>query len=109
MNTNKFGVPYHAYVLTLDNGCVVQFDMAWEECWGDVSLWNAAWNHGQRNEDGDPYGYQNGGAEEQYVGFGNEVDGFRKIIQVYDEDEGCYISPFEFYRRTDKYVDNYSS
>ena len=27
---NKFGVPYHAYTLTLDNGCVKAFDMAWE-------------------------------------------------------------------------------
>lgn len=50
--TNKFGVPYHAYLLTLDDGRVVQFDMAWEECWGDVELWNATVNHGLKNEEG---------------------------------------------------------
>ena len=85
---NKFGVPYHGYTLTLDDGSVEMFDMAWEEYWGDVQEWNARYNHGEVNADGEPYGYQNGGRDERYVGYGNEVDGFRKIVKVHDDDRG---------------------
>ena len=75
---NKFGVPYHAYTLRLDDGSVIDFEMAWEEHWGNVSEWDAEWNYGQLNGDGEPIGYQNGGISEKYVGYGNEVDGYRK-------------------------------
>lgn len=105
---NKFGVPYHGYTLTLDNGRVEAFDMAWEECWGNVQEWNALYNHGEINEDGEPYGYQNGGLDEPYVGYGNEVDGYRKIVQVYDGDRKCYIVPYVFLRRCERFASYYS-
>lgn len=105
---NKFGVPYHAYTLTLDNGCVKAFDMAWEEYWGDVQEWNAWYNYGKLDEDGNPYGYQNDGRDERYVGYGNEVDGYRKIVKVYDDDRRHYISPFVFLRRCKRYTPYYS-
>lgn len=105
---NKFGVPYHGYTLTLDDGSVEMFDMAWEEYWGDVQEWNARYNHGEVNADGEPYGYQNGGRDERYVGYGNEVDGFRKIVKVHDDDRGCCIDPFVFLRCCERYTSYYS-
>lgn len=91
---NKFGVPYHAYRLTLDDGRKVEFDMAWEEYWGSVQEWNAEWN---------------GGSDEPYVGYGNEVDGFRKIVSVYDEKAGAWLDPFAFLRRANLYAANYAT
>jgi len=105
---NKFGVPYHAYTLRLDDGTVVDFEMAWEEHWGNVSEWCAELNCGRLNEDGKPLGYQNDGAAEAYVGYGNEVDGYRKIMLVWDDESNRYVNPFEFLRRAEKYVSCYS-
>ena len=107
-SVNKFGVPYHAYTLTLDDGRVKAFDVAWEECWGNVQIWNACYNYGVTNEDGAAYGYQNDGRDERYVGYGNDVDGNRKIVKVYDDDRRRYISPFAFLRRCERYTSYYS-
>ena len=60
------------------------------------------------DEDGKPYGYQNDGRDERYVGYGNEIDGYRKIVKVYDDDRMRYISPFVFLRRCERYTAYYS-
>ena len=70
--------------------------------------WNAWYNYGEFDEDGYPYSYQNGVRDERYVGYGNEIDGYRKIVKVYDEDWMRYISPFAFLRRCEKYTSYYS-
>lgn len=90
---NKFGVPYHSYHLTLANGDFITFDMAWEETWGNVSKWNEVFNGGEDNE---------------YVGYGNEDDGYVEIVKVVDNETNKEIDVWDFLKECEKYVDNYS-
>jgi len=94
MNTNKYGVPYHGYHLTLADGRVLEFDMAWEDTWGNVSNWNEMFDGGEDND---------------YVGYGNEVDGYVEIVKVLDDETGEEIDTWDFLEECEKYVDNYSN
>jgi len=105
---NKFGVPYHAYTLRLEDGSFVDFDMASEEDWGNVSEWYSGLSIGCPCENGELFYCQNGEIGEKYVGYGNEVDGYRKIMLVWDDACSRYINPFVFIRRAEKYVRCYS-
>ncbi len=95
MDTNKFGVPYHSYHLYFSNGDVVLFDMAWEEYWGNVNP-NANMHRNGHFEDND------------FIGYGNDEDGYYTIVKVHDDDNDCFITPKEFADRCVSYVDKYS-
>lgn len=69
---NKFGVPYHRYVLTLADGSNRSIDVGYEEDWGSVQNCNT--NDTRDWADG--------------IGFGNDVDGHTKIVAVVDEVSG---------------------
>ena len=91
---NKFGVPYHRYILLLANGEYVSMDVGYEEDWGNVQECSP--------DDCDDW--------ETAVGWGNDLDGHVKIIRVYDEEEGFYIRTLEWAKtRVWCYADNYAS
>lgn len=95
MEVNKFGVPYHSYILTFENGDEKIFDMAWEEDWGDVC--SKAF-----------YTLDGGIADKPFLGYGNDEDGYKRIVKVIDEKNGKRISLKKFGELVDSYVDNYS-
>lgn len=104
---NKFGVFYHGYMLTLDDGSVKMFDMVWEKFWGDVRVWNVTYNHIELNEDGEPYGCQNDGRGGRYIGCDNKVVGCRKIVKVHDDAQEHRVDPFVFLRQCERYTSYY--
>lgn len=69
---NKFGVPHHRYMLTLENGKTLSMSVGYEEDWGfvqqcgpdDTRYWKTA------------------------IGWGNDADGHIKIVAVVDEETG---------------------
>ena len=95
MEVNKFGVPYHSYILTFENGDEKIFDMAWEEDWGDVC--SKAF-----------YTLDGGIADKPFLGYGNDEDGYKRIVKVIDNESGKRISLKKFGEMVDSYVDNYS-
>jgi len=90
--TNKFGVPFHSYTLTLSSRRKVTMDVGYEEDWGNV----------QPCVPGDCKDWRNS------VGWGNDNDGHRKIVGVVDDETG---KPLDVRQWAEdcvwKYVDNY--
>ena len=70
--TNRRGVPYHAYTITLENGEVLTMNVGYEDDWGNV----------QECAPDDTEHW------EEAVGWGNDVDGHIKIVAVVDEETG---------------------
>ena len=95
MEVNKFGVPYHSYILTFENGDEKIFDMDWEEDWGNVS--SKAF-----------YTLDGGIADKPFLGYGNDEDGYKRIVKVIDNESGKRISLKKFGEMVDSYFDNYS-
>ena len=95
MEVNKFGVPYHSYTLTFKNGDEKTFDMAWEEDWGNVSSQAFITLNGRTTD-------------KPFLGYGNDEDGYKRIVKVIDNESGKRISLKKFGEMVDSYVDNYS-
>ena len=91
---NKYGVPYHCYVLTLADGTQVTMDVGYEEDWGKV----------QQCTPGD-CGYL------LYpIGWGNDEDGHVAIVGVIDAVSGKSLNVRQWAERfVWSYVSNYSS
>lgn len=107
--TNKYGVPYHAYKLYLADGTEDVIDVGYEEEWGDIQ---ECFEGEEGDEDADICGSD----EEDKVGLGNDVDGHVEIMKVEDDESdmvwevGTKNTPYKW--ATEKvwcYVDNYSS
>jgi len=106
---NKYGVPYHEYVLHLADGNVTTVDVGIEEDWGDIQ---DCFDDMERDEGADICGSQ----EKDKVGLGNDVDGHVEIMKVEDTESdmvwevGTASTPYEWAKeRVWCYVDNYSS
>ena len=95
MEVNKFGVPYHSYTLIFSNGAEKTFDMAWEGSWGNVSSQAFYTVNGRTTS-------------KPFLGYGNDVDGYKRIVKVIDDESGKRISLKKFGEMVDSYVDNYS-
>ena len=95
MEFNKYGVPYHSYILTFKNGKEKIFDMAWEEDWGNVCS-RAFYTISGRI------------TSKHFLGYGNDEDGYKRIVKVIDEESGKRISLKKFGEMVNSYVDNYS-
>lgn len=95
MKVNKFGVPYHSYILTFKNGDEKIFDMAWEEDWGNVSSQAFLTLNGRTTD-------------KPFLGYGNDEDGYKRIVKVIDNESGKRISLKKFGEMVDSYFDNYS-
>ncbi len=94
IETNKFGVPFHAYTITLSNGEEILVDVGEEDDWGDIQEctpgddcrdWRTA------------------------VGWGNDADGHVEIVKVVDEETGRELDVREWAEKCVwAYADNYS-
>ena len=94
MNVNRFGVPYHCYTLSLQDGRKILIDVGCEEDWGDVQGCL-------------PYECEDC---ENAVGWGNDSDGHIKIVGVVDEETGLNIDVGTWAERLVwPYAENYSS
>ena len=95
MEVNKFGVPYHSYTLIFSNGAEKTFDMAWEGAWGNVSSQAFYTVNGRTTS-------------KPFLGYGNDEDGYKRIVKVIDDETGKRISLKKFEELVDSYVDYYS-
>ena len=95
MEVNKYGVPYHSYTITFKNGYEKIFDMEWEEDWGNVCS-RAFYTLNGRITD------------KPFLGYGNDEDGYKRIVKVVDNESGKRISLKKFGEMVDSYVDYYS-
>lgn len=84
--TNKYGVPYQEYRLTFASKRKMIIDVGIEEEWGNI------------NE------YMDDKDEEFYVGYGNDEDGYKKIIKVEDPDGNVWVGKDEVKRWADEKV-----
>lgn len=75
--TNKYGVPYKEYTLELENSDSIQIDVGVEEDWGNI----------QSCIDDNL---------ENYVGWGNDLDGHERIIKVTDSENNEYDDIFKW-------------
>lgn len=92
---NKFGVPYHEYELSLNDGTFKTVDVGCEEDWGNIQQ--------MFRDDGF-------GKYVECVGWGNDSDGHIEIISVYDFEADKVISPIEWaHNCVWNYADNYST
>lgn len=90
---NKFGVPYHEYELTLNNGTTITVDVGCEEDWGDIQKML------KDTDSGDPI---------VCVGWGNDSDGHIEIVSVLDSKTRKIIPPMEWANDCVwSYADNY--
>lgn len=94
-SVNKFGVPYHSYTIYLSNGEFKCFDMAWEESWGDVDT-QAFYRRNHTT------------ADKPFLGYGNDEDGYYRIVKVIDDETGKRVNLKEFGELVVSYTDNYS-
>ncbi len=91
---NKFGVPYHSYTLRLANGDEVRMDVGYEEDWGNVQQC-------MPDDCDDCF---------ESVGWGNDMDGHLKIVDVVDDETEESLVVHEWAKYCVWcYVDNYSS
>lgn len=92
--TNKFGVPYHAYQLVLADGDVLEVDVGIQEEWGSIQPCSP--------DDCEDW--------MESVGFGNDMDGHRKIVEVIDDESGESLDPMKWAKELVwPYAEDYSS
>ena len=80
---------------TFKNGKEKTFDMAWEEDWGNVC--SRAF-----------YTISGRVTNKPFLGYGNDEDGYKRIVKVIDEESGKRISLKKFGEMVDSYFDYYS-
>ena len=94
MDTNKFGVPYHGYTLTLKSGREVIMDIGYEEEWGNVQ---------QCFKDGSD------GKLVECVGWG-DADEWDEVVNVFDYETKDNLAPLPWAEENVwKWADKYSS
>ena len=94
MDTNKFGVPYHEYTLTLKSGREFAVDIGYEDDWGNVQ---------RCFKDGTD------GKSVKCVGWG-DADEWDEVVNVLDNETGESLAPLAWASESVwKWADNYSS
>ena len=91
-NLNKYGVPYHRYLLRLANGETIEADIGYEEDWGNIQ----------------PCVPDDCEDWETSVGWGNDLDGHVKIMMVVDMEMHNYLNVKRWVEYVWGFVKNYS-